>query len=470
MRAPMLAVTRIGLAVLLAMIPFVARAQVVPGQPQNAFAINRSSGVQVDAQGVLRDITATDRTGQLILQRIAAARAAHDQQLMAGSQLRKISLNRLEKELAKRIADGAGPDVAMLHLAGLTRVQYVFYYPETNDIVLAGPAEGFVSDLAGRVRGIQSGRPIVLLDDLAAALRAYPAQGRGVQRVGCSIDPTQQGLTAMAQTVGNLQRQLQTAPSPQQVQQIVLQLQQALGPQDITVTGISPKTHAATVIIEADYRMKLIAIGLEKPPVRLTSYVDRDNPAAVSRNALKRWWFVPNYECVRVSDDKLAMELVGYGVKLVGEDELVTADGQRQGVGQVDPAAKAFADEFTRVYPDLAARSPVYAQMRNIIDLLVAAAFIQQQDYYGQAGWKAEVFCSEQKLPIETYNAPKQVDAACNAVWKGRRLVTPIGGVTIEPREALSTSNLLQDEDDRVKNFRGKIDLSGLTDGQWWWD
>ena len=47
----------------------------------------------------------------------------------------------------------------------------------------------------------------------------------------------------------------------------------------ITVNGVSPKTHFAQVMVEADYRMKLIGIGLETPPVRLVSYVDRAKPS-----------------------------------------------------------------------------------------------------------------------------------------------------------------------------------------------
>jgi len=55
-------------------------------------------------------------------------------------------------------------------------------------------------------------------------------------------------------------------------------------------------THFAAVLVEADYRMKLIGIGLERPPVRLVSYVDRASPSQISRNALVRWFFTPDYE------------------------------------------------------------------------------------------------------------------------------------------------------------------------------
>ena len=76
---------------------------------------------------------------------------------------------------------------------------------------------------------------------------------------------------------------------------------------------------------------------------------------------------------------------------------------------------------FTKVYPKLAERTPVYAQLRNCIDLAVAAAFIQNQDYYSLVKWKPEVFLSEAAYPVETLNPPQQVESAVNACGKARR-------------------------------------------------
>ena len=99
----------------------------------------------------------------------------------------------------------------------------------------------------------------------------------------------------------------------------------------------------------------------------------------------------------------------------------------------------------------MAERSPVYAELRNLIDLAIAAAYIQQQDYYDKAGWKMEFFGSEKEFPVETYDIPKTVESAVNAIWKGNTLMTPIGGgVTIQPTEALEADNLLADEKGKV--------------------
>jgi hypothetical protein len=118
----------------------------------------------------------------------------------------------------------------------------------------------------------------------------------------------------------------------------------------------------------------------------------------------------------------------------------------------------------------LAERAPVYAQLRNVIDLSVAAAFIQSQHYYDKAGWKMEIFGSEKALAVETYNAPKQVESAVAAIWKGNRLMTPIGGgVHIEPTEALKTGNLLQDEDGKVAKAHHENSVN-VPEDRWWWD
>jgi hypothetical protein len=68
------------------------------------------------------------------------------------------------------------------------------------------------------------------------------------------------------------------------------------------------------------------------------------------------------------------MELVGDGVKLVGADEMVTAEGGRVAGGAGNKASEAFVAQFTKQYPELAKRSPVYAQLRNLIDISIAMA------------------------------------------------------------------------------------------------
>ncbi len=284
--------------------------------------------------------------------------------------------------------------------------------------------------------------------------------------IGCSIDPSPEGLAAMQRFLNSIG----SYATPNDTQTIVEGLRTNLGYHNISVHGVSPKTHFAQVMVEADYRMKLIGIGLEKPPIKLVSYVDRASFGDVSRNALQRWFFTPDYQCVRVSDDQLAMELVGDGVKLVGENELVSEGGQRQISGGFNKASQAFVTGFTKVYPELAKRSPVYAELRNLIDIAIAAAFIQQQDYYGKAGWYMAFLGDEGKYAVQAYNIPKTVETVVNAIWKGNHLMTPVGGgVEIQPAKAIESDKLMADEKGKVAKLREEIKIN-LAKGQWWWD
>jgi len=425
------------------------------------------AGVSIDADGVLRKQLYSDPTGVLTRQRVSAAKSKLDSNVVAPSKLRKISLNRLEKALAERLAMNRGPTEEMLYLAGMTRLNHVFFYPESGDIVIAGPAEGWMSDLSGRTVSLSQGRPVLELQDLVVALRAFPPGNETKNNeIGCSIDPTTEGLARMQEFLSAVG----PTATPNDTQMIVDGLRNSLGMQTVTIRGVSPKTHFAQVLVEADYRMKLIGIGLEQPPIKLASYVEKASAASVARNAMQRWYFTPDYECVRTSDDGLAMELVGDGVQLVGADEVVVAGGVRKQAGSGDRASQAFVRAFTQKYPQLAERSPVYAQLRNLIDMAVAAAYIQQQDYYGQANWTLETFAQEDSFPVETYPEPRAVETAVTSVWKGNRLMTPVGGgVSVHAAQALIPDNMLDDEDGALAEKRSQIELK-LADDQWWWD
>ena len=104
----------------------------------------------------------------------------------------------------------------MQHLAGLTRLQYVFCYPESGDIVIAGPAEAWAEAPSGRTLGIESGRPVLELQTWSSPCgRSRRQRSRRRRSSICSIDPTPEGLAAMQQFLrraGRPHRQAQQGP------------------------------------------------------------------------------------------------------------------------------------------------------------------------------------------------------------------------------------------------------------------
>lgn len=421
------------------------------------------AGVDVDAKGVLKVRVFDPRVAR---ERLMAARQQRDNQLMRPSKLRKVSLQRLEVELERQLAAGGPVGDELLALAGLTSIDYVFYYPESKDIVIAGPAEGFVADPTDRFVGMQSGKPTVLLEDVATALRAYAPGSPATGIISVSIDPTQEGLQRMQQFLASVRGRVQ----PNDAMRLAAGLKNNLGLQTVSITGIPNDTHFARVLVEADYRMKLIGIGLERLPIRMASYVDRANPSAVASNAMERWYFQPRYDGISVSEDGLAMKINERGVELVGENERV-AGGRRTITKRVNAASQAFCRDFTEKFPEIADKVRIYAELRQLINVAIAAAYIQEQDFFGQADWSMPVLGDESAFQVGTYTAPEQVETAVNAVWRGNTLMTPLGGgVQMQPRKALSSENLVIDRDgenNRVKQYAGPADLK---EGQWWWD
>ncbi len=453
----------------MALIANSAHAQGGPGGPGGGAGQDDpgTGGVEIDATGTLRSRALFGGNRAFDQQRAEAAHASMNKDLRAKSKMRWISLTRMEREAQKLIDEGKPLPPEMKYLAGLNRITHVFYFPETQDIVIGGPAEGFFVNSQNRVVGLRSGQATLHLQDLIVALRAFGPDGSHPPVISCSIDPTQEGLLRMKQAYAQVQHRFQ----PGDAAGVVNMFQQALGMQNITVKGISPNTHFARVMVDADYHMKLIGIGLENPPVRITSFIEKATPTSVAKSSLQRWFFQPNYECVSISEDETGMELVGDGVKLVGEDESVANDGTRKRTGGVNRASKNFCNSFTKMYDELSEKAPLYAELRNVIDISIVAAFIQEMDFYGQAGWKMELFGDESKIPVEVYDAPKQVAPAINAVWKGRYFMTPIGGgVNIQPRVALSPDRMKTDDKGEISAVKQGVDLSELAEGQWWWD
>ena len=421
------------------------------------------AGIDVDAAGVLRVKQFDARLAQ---QRLAAARAQGDQNLMRSSKLRKVSLNRLEAAIKEQKENGVELSDDLKALAGLTAIEYVFFYPETKDIVIAGPAEGFFADQTERLVGMNSGQPTLLLEDLVTALRAFAPGSKPTSVISVSIDPTAEGLQQMNRFIHQARR----VARPSDAARLARGIKENLGLQTVTFKGIPNSTHFARVLVEADYRMKLVGIGLERLPVNMKSYVDRANPSAIASNAMERWYFQPNYDGIAVNEDGSAMRIKERGVQLVGANERVVG-GQRSASGRVNRASQAFCQEFTEKFTEIQQRVRIYAELRQLIDVSIAAAYIQQQDFYGKLEWQMPVLLDESQVSVETYTAPEQVETAVNAIWRGNTLMTPLGGgVHVEPRLALRSENVEMDTvgaNNKAQELAGPQDLEP---GQWWWD
>lgn len=428
------------------------------------------TGVFVNPLGVMALLSKAEQANRLKDLASGARVADLNADMAKASDLRVVSLTRLERAVADRIAKGEEVPASMRHLAGLTRVQYVFLDEKSGEILIAGPAEGWKYDETGAAVGAASGRPVAQLDDLVTVLRTF-APG-GLDAFQCLIVPRQEGMKAVQEyaAASNARGPLRAAGG---ARNFTNKLAELLGEQDVVVNGVPADSRVARVIVEADYRMKLI--GIDKlQAAELPSFFDllavAPGDEAVATKAL-RWWMTMNYEAVLHSADKTAFEFVGPAVKCLSEDEFVTADGQRVPTGKAEATNRAFAERFTAGYEELAAEDVVFGELRNVFDLALAAAVIRGEGLDQRANWDRGVFAAGGAYEPAKYAPARTVETAANhRVYNGTDVVVQVaGGVNADLLSLLKDTSIYRAAI-RTGEAVAAVQAATAPETRWWWD
>jgi len=142
-----------------------------------------------------------------------------------------------------------------------------------------------------------------------------------------------------------------------------------------------------------------------------------------------RWWFTLNYDALAATEGRDAFELRGPGVAVLSENELINARGERAHTGDSDAPTRQFAETFTSQFEKLAAKYPIYAELRNVFDLALAGAVIQSHDLPGQVGWHMTYFGPSGDYQPQLGAAPTEVESVMNhRVIGGKHVVAAISG------------------------------------------
>ncbi|MBX3448615.1 MAG: DUF1598 domain-containing protein [Planctomycetaceae bacterium] len=422
-------------------------------------------GVKVRPLDVLSRISFVDESGRLAKATEVVRKADLNADLARPTPMRIVSLTRLEQEVAARLSAGQPVPESMQRLAGLTRAQYVFVVPESREVLIAGPAEGWAYNKLGDPIGAETGAPVLQLDDLVTVLRTF---ANGEADFGCSINTRDQGLKALKDYAEASQARGPLAPGA--VRNWVKTLSAQLGPQDVVVWGVPADSRVARVIVEADYRMKLIGIDKISAGREVASYFDlltaeqRRNP--VPMEAL-RWWLTMKYDAVLHNPDKTAFELVGQSVQCRSENQMLTDEGKHLPTGVSEGTNRLFAEGFTRKYAQIAAAEPVFADARNLFDLALVSALLQKEGLLARTHWELGVFAPEGAYRPARHGVPAEVDSVANhRTYGGRDIVVQVaGGVRAD------ISGALEDAKPQVSDDTGsQLTTAALPEGRWWWD
>ena len=381
----------------------------------------RVGGVSIDASGM---VTPAEKSARIPMRdALRKQHASPAAELSGATEMRMVSLRRLDEAIAATGQTTAEllPD-DLRFLAGIQRIQYVFVYPEEQDVVIAGPGEGWKVDEEGNIVGVTTGRPVLRLEDLVVAFRTVDNARRG--GISCSIDPTAEGRQRLEAV--SAKRSGSGAPS-------LTVLKKALGPQQITLTGVPTTSHMARILVSSDYHMKRLGMDLDQSPVKgLPSFLDMLKHDSSGDHPTPRWWLECDYEPLGRSEDGLAFELRGRGVKCMAEDEIVDGQGNVSGKGTASGPAQRWADLMTTHYEELSKKDAAFGELRNVMDMCVVAALLAKEQLLAKANCDLPMLWGSQaKLSVTEMNVPKEVESLCSSVKRGNSVIVMSGGVQI---------------------------------------
>ena len=420
---------------------------------------NAVGGVEIDAAGVLQNRTVSlDSTA---VEKLKSHFAESNAMIGEATKLRMISLKGLEAQLVEAANANRQAPLAVRYLAGLQRIEYVIASPEDNDIYLAGPAEGLQVTATGAVVGAASGRPALNLEDLMVAIRSVD-NARSGQGVSVSIDPTEEGEKNLRSFWNKLKRSgARFHPDMQAA------VEEAMGPQTISLTGVPKDSRFSKVLVAADYKMKRLSMGLEAAPIKnFPSFLAMAKNANASRmNSSPRMWMECGYEPLAKSQDGLVWQIRNNGVKTLTENMRFGADGKAVAIGKPNKLAQKWADMMTDRYDELAAAEPVFHELRNLMDLSVVAAIIRKHRMEEQVGLQLPAIKNEtQAISIGGLNTPKQIPSQSSFVHINNSwLVATSGGVAIDSWAAV--------ENNVVDEKLGAVAAQAKAgNGKWWFN
>ena len=427
------------------------------------------TGVRVDPRGLLARSSVQEQNGSLAALGSRVREASINEDMAATSGLRLVSLRRLEQAVADAIDEGRPVPESMARMAGLTHIQYVFVVPEEKDIILGGTAEGWKYDEKGQIVGVQTGRPVLNLDDFVVVLRTFL---RGQADFGCSINVREEGVKSLTQYV---EQSLAKGPlAAGGAKAWTGKLQEKLGRQDVVVWGIPADSRAARVIVEADYRLKLIGIDKLDAGKEVPSYFDllAAKPQAKPQmmDAL-RWWLTMKYDAVLHSADRQVFEILGSSVLCQSENQLLTAEGKHVPTGKSEATNRQFAENFTANYGKLAERDTVFADTQNVFDLALIASLIHEDKLHKQLNWDFGALGPNGDYRPAHYPAAREIDSVVNhRVYNGRDVVVQVaGGVSGNVRSVLKDEAVTRVAPELAEK-KSVAAAPQLPVGRWWWD
>ena len=427
-------------------------------QAQFGGTVQQIGGINVDPSGVVAN--ASEVMINDFREQAQRELAGVDPAARQKASQRVISLKAIEAALKHSVESGTELPDEIKYMAGIQRLQNVIAVPEQNDILFAGPGEGWKVDELGNVVGETTGRPVIRLEDLIVALRTADAANRDYG-ITVSINPTQEGQKRYQQIKTAVKRQGQGF-SPE----MKSTFEESMGPQDIVLTGLPTDSRMAQVLVAADYQMKRIAMGLEPAAIKgMPSVLDIAEDRGSAPDSAPRFWMECSYDSVKRTEDGLAWKLEGPGAKAMSENQVINAQGEAKTVKD-HPVLTQWAATMTEKFAELANADPVFGELQNVMDMAVIAAIIEKHGLLETAGIEIpNVAGTNDAVKMPKWSVPTVVASQCSFIQIRRDwMVTTSGGVKVDSWGVLEIAE--------VDNSLSEVAFNAVakSNGNAWWN
>jgi hypothetical protein len=192
-----------------------------------------------------------------------------------------------------------------------------------------------------------------------------------------------------------------------------------------------------------------------------------ESSATAPRAAIPRFWMAASYEPLLRDAEGLAWKLQGPGVKTLADDDPMTSSAAKNlnGRHRGKSLAEKWADSMTAKYDPLSNALPVFAELRNCMDLAVISALLVKEDLPGKSRCDLSLLLDEKRVQVAEYEVPKTVVSQASLVKKGQQWIVGVsGGVEIDSWSILDRVEV----DSKLDNVR--MQSAPETIDRWWWD
>lgn len=363
-----------------------------------------------------------------------------------------LSLGVLSKKAAEALSPRSFLPKELATLCGIMRFAGFVADEGNSDVLLVGQEGGVGSPLH--------------IDDLVVTMRSI--WRGGTEPVSCSLDPRREDVSAIQRASAEAGK-IQT---PEAGRRMIQQVRGIWGSQVTRVGGVPKDSRYAHFMIDADYHMKKVSLGVQKVS-GINSYLDmkvsdakqrieKDDDMLPSGLSFNRFWFSVKREFPVFTEDEGIVWIKACPIDLFTEQQMGAYSGELLDIEEDDPVAMAYAEAFSDAFPRVSEQVPPYADLKNLYLLKAVLESMRFRRAAENVGLNLEVFLS-QYAPKTGKPMPDSMQGCVvkhEAFFKGKDGSTPywyfpviFGGVNMEME--LRESNF--EKDKRIKRVKSKV-------------